>query len=164
MTEERTPHRTMGRPIELVKPKGVREREAERDVNESVLGQLYHKKLIGEAECQAGGEYHKHLKKAAAGFGVPDLGRIPGQADYDADVMQCEAVLWLEKTNSNLPRAFRSVLSLALHPHSEGTLESIDRHMGYPKNMMHGRMMLVEALRELAEVLGYSSEEGKRRA
>lgn len=162
--DDRTPHRTAGRPIKLVKPRGVREKDTERDVNESVLGQLYDKKLIGECEVAAGVEYHKHLKKAAAGYGVPWVGRIPGQADHDADVMQCEAVIWLERINGKIEkrnpdrgRTLATVLSLALHPHSSMNLTEIDAALDLPDRKMRGRSLLIEALGEISEILGFAT-------
>lgn len=159
MAEDRTPHRTHGPKIELGQPRGERGAKVRRDENESVLEKLFAKNLIGQPEYDAGLEYHKHLKKAAAGYGVPDLGRIPGQGDHDADTMQCEAVLWLEKINKRMPRSFATVLSLALHPWSHASLSEIDRQMGYPENKMHGRLMLIEALGQLSELLGFATRD-----
>lgn len=148
-----------GNPIELGKPRGERGSQASRDENESVLEKLLAKQLIGQPEYDAGMEYHKHLRKAASGSSVPPIDRIPGQAPHDADAMQCEAVIWLERQNAKMPRVFATVLALALHPWSHASLAEIDRQMGYPENKMHGRLMLIEALRELSEILGFASRQ-----
>jgi len=146
-----------GQPIQLTKPRGERGKRMPRNANESVLESLRNKELIGDAECQAGLKYHAYLRKAASGASIPDIGRIPGQGAYDGDVMQCEAVIWLEKQNRHLPKAYRTVLSLALHPASHKSLQDIDREMGYQDGKMQGRTMLIEALKELAEILGFAS-------
>jgi hypothetical protein len=152
-----------GQPIQLTKPRGERGKRAPRNVNESVLESLMHKGLIGDAEYQAGIKYHNHLRKAASGASIPDVGRIPGKGSYDGDVMQCEAVIWLEKQNRDLSPMYRTVLSLALHPWSHMSLTDIDAAMKLPARKMRGRALLIEALEALAEILGFASRKNTHR-
>lgn len=150
-----------GNPIDLGKPRGEKGKQVNRDKNESVLEKLFSKDLIGEPEYAAGLEYHKHLCKAASGSSIPDLGRIPGQCSYDADAMQCEAVIWVERVKRDMPRRYWMILDIALHPWSHASLSEIDRLMGFERNMMQGRRMLIESLIHLAEILGFASPENK---
>lgn len=159
--EANLPPSREGNPIDLGKPRGEKGKQVNRDKNESVLESLFSRDLIGEPEYRAGLEYHKHIQKAASGASIPDLGRIPGQAAHDGDAMQCEAVIWIEKVKRDMPRRYWVVLDLALHPWSHASLSEIDRVMGYPKNMMHGRTMLIESLIHLSEILGFASDQKK---
>lgn len=163
--EDRTPHRSRGTPIELGQPRGERGKKVRRDENEGVLEKLFVKDLIGQPEYDAGLEYHKYLRKAASGASIPDVGRIPGQGAYDSDAMQCEAVIWVEKVNGKIieargledGRRFARVLSFALHPWSHMNLSEIDAAMKLPERKMRGRALLIDALGEIAEILGYAS-------
>lgn len=148
-----------GKSVAPARPRGERGRRALRNANESALEKLLNDGSIGDPEYQAGLMYHKELCKSVCGSSVPDLDRAPGQDSYGGDVAQVEAVLWLERVNraQGMSRAYRTVLSLALHPWENHSLSEIDRLQGYSKNMMQGKTVLIEALRELAVILGFST-------
>lgn len=148
-----------GQTIELTKPKGERGKRAPRNANESVLESLRHKDLITDEDYQAGLKYHGLLRRAATGSSIPDVGRIPGQGNSDGDANHLESILELEKINSSktLTRQYRNVLSFTLHPWTQCTLTQLDTMMCYPARHMKGRTVLIEALKELADILGYTT-------